>query len=1037
MLNPATPPQYGIGFPQRVQDLPRGALRSRLESLPPQARSRALQWLQGFSFPEADLQTLHIDDSGGVFYVDTLLPQPVDPEQEGSAPLPEGAPITTLDDVFFLHSRPGSSNVVFVDFDGDIIVNTAWNGEAQCGALAQYDAVPFDTDGNPTTFSDPEREAIGDIWHRIAEDLAPYDIDVTTEEPAGFNSTTGHVLITDSVDDNGNFMPCSGGGGVAYVNVFGLGNYHTFYSPALVYADHLGPYGQTFMAEASSHEFGHNLDLSHDGATPNTTYYAGHGSGLVFWAPIMGDSYNRNITQWSIGEYINANNTQDDLAIIDGKLGYIADDHGDSTITATALSVEADGSVLSTNPETDPHNVYPVNKGVINSDTDLDYFSFVAGPGEISLTINPTWDAWFRATTRRGANLDIQAELQGAPGDLDESTDDTTATVTATVLAEGTFYLIVSGVGNATTPYSDYDSLGEYFIFGSIPSANTDVTAPTPDPMTWASEPAATAFDTIIMTASTATDETSSVEYNFLCISGGQLCTDSGWQASTGHTATGLEGSTTYTYQVMARDEAHNETGLSSATGATTPGAPPDAPTSLGANAVSPSQINLSWTDNSGGETGFEIERSLDGSFWDFFDTVGANVTSYFSTGLSALTTYHYQVRATGAAGNSAYSNIASDTTFELCTTASKEFTGGQWYQFSLACNPSPDNQVSDVFPGMSVDVFSRDASNESYTELGAADVMSPGTGYFIKIAATTMFTLNGYSNPSPDQVLVTDFPSGRQNLIEHYGNGDVSWADVIVVDGPHTKTIAEADPWENGPSPVNHVCDLPTPTNKCLVSRKMNVWNGVSYQVSDGETAGMIGTISALDGIWVKAFKSGVLLRIPAPAPGPLPADFDAGQGNGNNSGSGKGKGKKGTPESWFIRLIAESGDQRDPGNVLGQLTDSNDGVDSRDLEEPSPFGSTYLSILFTNPLFDEVAWGYTSDFRSQTDTPLGEWPFVVKASSEFTEITLRWEGEAGLFDNAWLIDEQSGESIKVRAGESYRFNADTTDSHFRFTLQ
>ena len=63
LAQPGNPPQYGIGFPQRVQDLPRGALRSRLESLPPQALGKALQWLQGFSFPEADLQSLHIDDS--------------------------------------------------------------------------------------------------------------------------------------------------------------------------------------------------------------------------------------------------------------------------------------------------------------------------------------------------------------------------------------------------------------------------------------------------------------------------------------------------------------------------------------------------------------------------------------------------------------------------------------------------------------------------------------------------------------------------------------------------------------------------------------------------------------------------------------------------------------------------------------------------------------------------------------------------------------------------------------------------------------
>ena len=65
---------------------------------------------------------------------------------------------------------------------------------------------------------------------------------------------------------------------------------------------------------------------------------------------------------------------------------------------------------------------------------------------------------------RCGANLDIQAELLDSGGgsvDLHEPDTDTTATVFATVAA-GTYYLAVTGVANSVTPYSDYDSMGEY-----------------------------------------------------------------------------------------------------------------------------------------------------------------------------------------------------------------------------------------------------------------------------------------------------------------------------------------------------------------------------------------------------------------------------------------------------------------------------------------------------------------------------------------------------------------------------------------------
>src|SRR5206468_5559385 len=92
--------------------------------------------------------------------------------------------------------------------------------------------------------------------------------------------------------------------------------------------------------------------------------------------------------------------------------------------------------------------------------------------------------------------------------------------------------------------------------------------------------------------------------------------------------------------------------------------APPAAPSNLTATAVSTSEIDLSWTDNAAGnETGFLISRSTDGTTFTQIGSVGAGVTSYKNTGLSASTKYYYEVRATNAAGNSAFSNIANATT--------------------------------------------------------------------------------------------------------------------------------------------------------------------------------------------------------------------------------------------------------------------------------------------------------------------------------------------------------------------------------------
>jgi hypothetical protein len=94
------------------------------------------------------------------------------------------------------------------------------------------------------------------------------------------------------------------------------------------------------------------------------------------------------------------------------------------------------------------------------------------------------------------------------------------------------------------------------------------------------------------------------------------------------------------------------------------PSTPPAAPTSLGASAISSTQINLSWTDNAGTESGFEIERKTgSGGTYVLIGAAGANATAYSSTGLSPSTTYYFHVRAVNAAGASAWSNEASATT--------------------------------------------------------------------------------------------------------------------------------------------------------------------------------------------------------------------------------------------------------------------------------------------------------------------------------------------------------------------------------------
>ncbi len=124
----------------------------------------------------------------------------------------------------------------------------------------------------------------------------------------------------------------------------------------------------------------------------------------------------------------------------------------------------------------------------------------------------------------------------------------------------------------------------------------------------------------------------------------------------------GLTASTSYSYRVRATNSAGDSTYSNTATAMTSaaPPSPPAAPTGLVATAASSSAINLTWLDQSTNETGFKIERALGAGAFSQVATVGAGVTTYADSGLTASTSYSYRVRATNSAGNSVYSNTAS-----------------------------------------------------------------------------------------------------------------------------------------------------------------------------------------------------------------------------------------------------------------------------------------------------------------------------------------------------------------------------------------
>jgi len=109
----------------------------------------------------------------------------------------------------------------------------------------------------------------------------------------------------------------------------------------------------------------------------------------------------------------------------------------------------------------------------------------------------------------------------------------------------------------------------------------TDITPPSPNPLTWGLTPTGTSSSTVVMTANTASDEQSPpVEYYFDFVSGGAGGADSGWQSSASYANFGLSPNTSYSYRCQARDSAvppntgSYSTIITAVTYAVVPGAP-------------------------------------------------------------------------------------------------------------------------------------------------------------------------------------------------------------------------------------------------------------------------------------------------------------------------------------------------------------------------------------------------------------------------------------------------------------------------------
>lgn len=523
-----------------------------------------------------------------------------------SGPATAASPLSSIP---ALSSLPGATATLYLDFDGHF--------EAQWGAYTNVSTPVYDQDGDATTFSSAELTAIRQIWSNVAEDYAPFNVNVTTVQPASF---ANGVALRVAIGGTGTW---TGGtyGGIGYVDSYT----NSIVNTAHVFSKNLGNGNAKYVADAVSHEAGHGFGLQHQsqysGTTKVSEYSTGPGDGR---APLLGNSYSAPRSLWWKGTSVAANVIQDDMAVIARSangFGFRLDDHGDSAAAATLLAVS--GTQVS-------------GAGIISTTSDVDYFSFATGAGSVNFSVS---------TLASGNNLDARLELRNASGVVLASSDPSIsfgASITASVTA-GTYYLVVASHGS-------YGDVGQYTVSGNIVFGSS--AAPT--------SLVATATSTSQVSLTWRDNSSSEAGYRVERSLNGTTWTPRATLAanSTSYSDSGLSAGTTYIYRVAMLDAAGNAV-YSNQSATTTI---PTAPTGLTASTVSSGQINLSW-GNVAGETGYQIERSTTGTSWFLVGTTGANVTTYQSTGLSAGTTYYYRVRAVNADGASGYSATANART--------------------------------------------------------------------------------------------------------------------------------------------------------------------------------------------------------------------------------------------------------------------------------------------------------------------------------------------------------------------------------------
>jgi hypothetical protein len=353
-----------------------------------------------------------------------------------------------------LDSNPGAPATLYLDFNGNSETNWFFLDDAGHQHVQPAFTTPiFDTDGNTGSFGASEQAMIKQIWSRVAEDYAPFNINVSTDYYGSFNDKQAlHVVIggnnTDWLHEDTS--------GISSIGSFSDSAPNTVFVFDLTKWTNVTVEGKPMdavaaIADTASHEAGHAFGLRHHSRYSSTGVLLNtYDPGTSDWTPIMGENKASDRTTWSAGATDQGALTyQDDIAVIGSAtngFGFRTDDHADTSSFADALVTKS--VILGTLG----------GSGIINTPTDVDVFKFTTQGGPVQITMN---------ASTYGPNLIPVVELRSSSGFITKATtSSSTQSIISTNLAAGTYYVYAKAptFTFAGHVFADYGDVGQYTV---------------------------------------------------------------------------------------------------------------------------------------------------------------------------------------------------------------------------------------------------------------------------------------------------------------------------------------------------------------------------------------------------------------------------------------------------------------------------------------------------------------------------------------------------------------------------------------------